>query len=132
MKKIVALGLALVMALTLASCTGKFATVQDYINNPVIRAIMDKAEEDAGLSETPLTITAEGNALIYTYTFEEQIDAESAKPTLETALEQQASQFESVAAEVAEVVLAKDPKVVIRYVNPDGSEIYSRTFPADK
>lgn len=132
MKKIVALGLAFVMALTLASCTGKFATVQDYINNPVIRAIMDKAEEDAGLSETPLTITAEGNALIYTYTFEEQIDAESAKPTLETALEQQASQFESVAAEVAEVVLAKDPKVVIRYVNPDGSEIYSRTFTADK
>ena len=55
---------------------------------------------------------------------------ETIKTALETNMGTVTSTFEGIAAEIANVVDVKDPKVVVTYETSGGEEIYSEEFSA--
>ena len=84
--------------------------------------------KDSGMN---IKITGEGDKLVYTYTYEtDTTDIEGLAEMLESGMEDQTSVFEGVAASVKLAVDVESPVVVVRYLDNEGNEIYSREFTA--
>ncbi|MBC8528322.1 DUF4854 domain-containing protein [Christensenellaceae bacterium NSJ-44] len=132
MKRVATVVLALVMMLSLAACSSKPATVQDYLAKPEVKTQIDSMIDSLKGSGMDIEVTGEGNKLIYTYTFDEQIDASDAiKEALEDALSSQESTFQNVAKSIETEAKVSDPVVVVEYLNADGSELLVKEFKAE-
>ncbi len=112
------------------NANGKFDTITDFVNSDMMQeqiASLKGNLEDAGMG---LEIGAEDNKLIYRYTVsgvtEDTIEVMA--EALSTAMEGQASLFESVASALKAAVEVEDPVVVVTYLTESGEEIYSQEF----
>lgn len=112
------------------NANGKFDTIDGFVNSDIVQSQLDSLKTSAEDSGMNITITGEGNKLIYTFTYGEGTDTEGMAEALEAALETQASTFEGVAASLTEAVEVEDPIVVVVYADSEGNEIYSREFTA--
>lgn len=136
MKKVLAITLAAVCCLTLVfslvACkggSGKYATMQEYVRSAEMQAqiaSLQQTMEEQGLN---MTITGNGNELIYTYTYPSEV-SDVMGDALETALQAQSSTFESIAETLKLAVDVDNPVVVVRYLSSDGTEICSMEFGA--
>ena len=111
--------------------TEKLSSVEEYLALPTVQESIDVLSQTLEASGLKMTVTGEGSRLIYTYTYGTQVDAAAAKPLLESGLDNQAATMETVAASLKLYVDIEDPIVVVRYLNADGSEIYTREFQAE-
>lgn len=89
-----------------------------------------EAKESVEDGTLTMDIVAEGNKLVYVYTYQTDLDIEATKEALATAIEQQASVFENVAKEIKNAVNVENPIVEVRYLAKDGTEICSQEFTA--
>lgn len=105
---------------------GKFASMEDYVNSDIVQSQIADSIEGMGME-----IQADGNKLIYIYTYKTQMPTDSLASILESALESQESTFKSVASTLKSVVDVENPVVVVSYRNADGSEIVSQEFAAE-
>lgn len=131
--RVFALGLAVIMAISLASCAqnnGKFASVEDYLANEQVQEQLQTSIDSVKDMGMELAITGEGNKLIYTYTYATQIEAENVAEQLKAGLNAQAATFEGVASDLKDVVNVDNPVVVVTYVNKDGTVLHSQEFTA--
>lgn len=164
MKKIVsrilAVSMAAVVALSLASCGSKekegkddvvstesqvevseveseieseaeFQTIEDYIASDAIQSQLDTIRDSMSNDEVTVDIAAEGNKLIYICTYTEQIEADGLAEQFESALDAKASAFGSMAKALGTQIGVDSPTVEVRYLNADGTEIYTREFAAE-
>ena len=114
--------------------TGLWSSVGEYLEDPSVVEQIDAeiaAAEGTGLA---IAVYADGNTLVYDYTYAEQLDLsdETTKPSmvdaLKSGIEAQAAAYENIAAMLRSVISADDIKVRLTYNNADGSEIYSCEF----
>lgn len=154
--RILAVSMAAVMALSLASCgsnekEGKddvvsnesqveaskvesdagFQTIEEYLASDEIQSQLDTIRDSMSNDEVTVDIAAEGNKLIYICTYTEQIEAEGLAEQFESALDEKASAFGSMAQSLGAQIGVDSPTVEVRYLNADGSEIYTREFAAE-
>lgn len=107
-----------------------YASVEDYLNTPEVQSEVNSAIEanDSGLN---LEVYADGDTLVYDYTFTETFDDDTldvVKDSLDTALEEKASSFESVVTVLKSNVDVENPKVKVVYRNSDGTVITEKTY----
>ena len=131
MKRFAALFLAVVLAFSLVACGGQdgAAALKKYVESDEFKTAMQaqtSAYEELGLK---LDISVEGEQLIYTCTFAEQVDSELGEQ-FEAALDQQAATFEGIASQLKSELKIANPTVLVKYINADGSELASKTFSA--
>ena len=101
-------------------------------DRPEVKTQIDSMIDSLKGSGMDIEVTGEGNKLIYTYTFDEQIDASDAiKEALEDALSSQESTFQNVAKSIETEAKVSDPVVVVEYLNADGSELLVKEFKAE-
>lgn len=114
--------------------TGLWSSVGEYLEDPSVVEQIDAeiaAAEGTGLA---IAVYADGNTLVYDYTYAEQLDLsdETTKQSMVDALksgtEAQAAAYENIAAMLRSVISADDIRVRLTYNNADGSEIYSCEF----
>ena len=111
--------------------SGKFATIDEFVNSSIMQSQIKTLKDSAGDSGMDdITLAGEGNKLIYTFTFAEGTETEGMAEALEAALDTQASTFENVASSLKAAVEVEDPIVVVTYADSEGNEIYSREFTA--
>ncbi|MDE7300147.1 MAG: DUF4854 domain-containing protein, partial [Lachnospiraceae bacterium] len=102
--------------------------VQEYLDdNSDDLSAVEKASEGTGVK---LSITAEGSKLVYTAQYEIQLPVDdSNKAELEAsfkdAMESQKSDMEETLKELKEQIDDKNISIVFRYLNMDGTELYS-------
>lgn len=134
MKKVLSsvfvLAMVFVMALSFTSCNRKFDTMEAFIASDVMQSQLKEAKDSVEDGTLTIDIVAEGDKLVYVYTYQQDIDVDYAKEALASALDQQAATFENVAKEIKNAVNIENPVVVVRYLTKDGSEIYSQEFTA--
>lgn len=113
---------------------GLWSSVGEYLEDPSVVEQIDAeiaAAEGTGLA---IAVYADGNTLVYDYTYAEQLDLsdettrQSMVDALKSGTEAQAATYESIAAMLRSVISADDIKVRLTYNNADGSEIYSCEF----
>ncbi len=109
------------------TATGMFSSMEDFVNSDEIQSQIASLQTD----ELGVTITGEGNKLIYTYTFAEGTATDGMAESLESAIQAQASTFQSIAATLAQAVDVENPVVVVTYQDSEGNEIYSAEFTAE-
>ncbi len=133
MKKVVSILLTLCLAMgtmfLLTSC-GKFDTVKEWVESEDVQKELNDTIADLDDSSMKMEVLGEDDKLIYSYTFLEEVPDGIAEQ-LESALNEQASTFEEVAASLKEEVDVENPIVVVEYLNSDGSEICSQEFTAE-
>ena len=127
LSSVLALAMVFAMALSFTSCSnGKIDSIEAFVATDEMQSQI-KSVEDGTLT---MDIVAEGNKLVYVYTYQTDLDIEATKEALATAIEQQASVFENVAKEIKNAVNVENPIVEVRYLAKDGTEIYSQEFTA--
>lgn len=119
--KLKAIATALVMTLMLAmtACGNKDAALEKYFQTDEMQQMVQEAKDSVEGSGMSIEILAEGNTLIYEYTFEDgsfdesMIDA--VKEQLVSGLESEASTFEGIASDLNDELKVDNSKVVVRY-----------------
>ena len=115
--------MALVMALMLAmtACGGnRDAALEEYFQTDEMQEMIQEAKDSVEGSGMSIEILAEGNSLIYEYTFEEDSFDDSmldaVKDQLVSGLESTASTFEGIASDLNEELKIDNSKVIVRYL----------------
>ena len=131
LSSVLALAMVFAMALSFTSCiNGKIDSIEAFVATDEMQSQIKEAKESVEDGTLTMDIVAEGNKLVYVYTYQTDLDIEATKEALATAIEQQASVFENVAKEIKNAVNVENPIVEVRYLAKDGTEIYSQEFTA--
>lgn len=132
-KALVSIAVVTTMAICVTGCLGK-TSLEDYVNSDLIQAEVKTANESS--SDIKMEIFAEGDALVYEYTYNETVadedELELYQQAFETELAKSEAGFVDIADSLYDVTTVKEPSVIVRYLNADGSLIYEQEFEASK
>lgn len=109
--------------------TGKYSSIQAYLDSPAVKAQLDALKNNLGSSMGSMEIYGDGNRMVYEYYLPSELPINSStRAQIESAIETQASVFETLVDELETQTTVVNPCVVVYYKNPDGSLVYEKTF----
>lgn len=140
---------ALCLVLTVTLCAGLVScgssgkkdesssgdTPSDKTIEEIVGEVPDaKSEIEKQAEASDMTVTFDGDTVIYTYKYEETLSAESIAtmaPALEKAMNEKRSDFVDLANTISRRTTRDDVIVRIRFVDAAGTEVYSVDFAED-
>lgn len=122
--KTIAIALVMTLMLAMTACGGnKDAALEKYFQTDEMQEMVQEAKDSVEGSGMSIEILAEGNTLIYEYTFEEDSFDDSmldaVKEQLVSGLESTASTFEGIASDLNDELKVENSTVVVRYLYND-------------
>lgn len=133
--KTIAIALVMTLMLAMTACGGnKDAALEKYFQTDEMQEMVQEAKDSVEGSGMSIEILAEGNTLIYEYTFEEDsLDdsmLDAVKEQLVSGLESTASTFEEIASDLNDELKVENSKVVVRYLY-NGETLAESEYTAD-
>lgn len=136
MKKVLSMVMCAIMAvaitLSMAGCNNTI-TVQDYIESEAFKTEMETLKEQFEGQGISVDVSAKDNALIYSYTLEQELseeDLELYQQTLEAASSTLDTTLKQVYDEMVKAVSDDSTvSVTMEYKDAAGTEIASFTYP---
>ena len=133
--KTIAIALVMTLMLAMTACGGnKDAALEKYFQTDEMQEMVQEAKNSVEGSGMSIEILAEGNTLIYEYTFEEDSFDDSmldaVKEQLVSGLESTASTFEGIASDLNDELKVENSKVVVRYLY-NGETLAESEYTAD-
>ena len=116
---------------TNASGFGVYDTMTDYVNSSEVQDVLSTSNSQLSGTGMKIDITAEGNKMVYTYTYESLTKQDGMAESLESAMKSQDSTFQSTANTLKVVIKEANPTIVIRYVDCNGEVIYEKEYAAE-
>ena len=111
---------------------GKYASIKEYVESDEVQSELESMLSGMDTSTMSMEVYGEDNKLVYSYTYLVDLSAlGDIASTLDAALEEQASVFESVASSLKLAVDVENPVVVVKYLDKDGNVIVSKEFSAN-
>lgn len=108
---------------------GKYASIKEYVESDEVQSELESMLSGMDTSTMSMEVYGEDNKLVYSYTYLVDLSAlGDIASTLDAALEEQASVFESVASSLKLAVDVENPVVVVEYLDKDGNVIVSKEF----
>lgn len=119
--KTIAIALVMTLMLAMTACGGnKDAALEKYFQTDEMQEMVQEAKDSVEGSGMSIEILAEGNTLIYEYTFEgDSFDdsmLDAVKEQLVSGLESTASTFEGIASDLNDELKVENSTVVVRYL----------------
>lgn len=143
MKKIICLLTILVCVVTLTACGDKqqaessavseksYTSVEEYLADPVIKELFDERKKENN-DDIALEIKAEGNTLVYEYTYLKVHDKDYIKKeSFDTATEDMRESMTALAKSLSDYIQADDVIVTARHISADGELLYEAEFSAN-
>ena len=133
--KTIAIALVMTLMLAMTACGGnKDAALEKYFQTDEMQEMVQEAKDSVEGSGMSIEILAEGNTLIYEYTFEEDSFDDSmldaVKEQLVSGLESTASTFEGIASDLNDELKVENSTVVVRYLY-NGETLAEGEYTAD-
>lgn len=133
--KTIAIALVMTLMLAMTACGGnKDAALEKYFQTDEMQEMVQEAKDSVEGSGMSIEILAEGNTLIYEYTFEEDsLDdsmLDAVKEQLVSGLESSASTFEGIASDLNDELKVENSTVVVRYLY-NGETLAESEYTAD-
>ena len=133
--KTIAIALVMTLMLAMTACGGnKDAALEKYFQTDEMQEMVQEAKDSVEGSGMSIEILAEGNTLIYEYTFEEDSFDDSMldaiKEQLVSGLESTASTFEGIASDLNDELKVENSTVVVRYLY-NGETLAESEYTAD-
>lgn len=111
--------------------TSKFASIADYLEDETVKATVSSALESYNNDLfSDMRVYAEGDKLVYDYTYSNVYDEDQVAKMRETLESKSDDEFnlDEVVEELKTYVDVENPEVEVIYRNGDGTIIASRTF----
>lgn len=107
----------------------KFASINEFLADPTVSSQLESMMSSLG-DDMNIDISGDGDKLVYTFTFTEEVDIESTRAAMETEMNDDsfASTFKDIAASLSDAIEVTNPSVVVTYLASDGTEIYSQEY----
>ena len=107
----------------------KYASVEELLKDPELLSELESVMLAIG-DDMAWDIQAEGEKLVFEFTYYEPVDIESARLVLAEEMSEEgvAADLENVAAMLEILVDAESPSVVVVYRDFDGTQIYSHEY----
>ena len=133
--KTIAIALVMTLMLAMTACGGnKDAALEKYFQTDEMQEMVQEAKDSVEGSGMSIEILAEGNTLIYEYTFEEDSFDDSmldaVKEQLVSGLESTASTFEGIASDLNDELKVENSTVVVCYLY-NGETLAESEYTAD-
>ncbi len=133
--KTIAIALVMTLMLAMTACgANKDAALEKYFQTDEMQEMVQEAKDSVEGSGMSIEILAEGNTLIYEYTFEEDSFDDSmldaVKEQLVSGLESTASTFEGIASDLNDELKVENSTVVVRYLY-NGETLAESEYTAD-
>ena len=133
--KTIAIALVMTLMLAMTACGGnKDAALEKYFQTDEMQEMVQEAKDSVEGSGMSIEILAEGNTLIYEYTFEEDSFDDSmldaVKEQLVSGLESTATTFEGIASDLNDELKVENSTVVVRYLY-NGETLAESEYTAD-
>ena len=133
--KTISIALVMTLMLSMTACGGnKDAALEKYFQTDEMQEMVQEAKDSVEGSGMSIEILAEGNTLIYEYTFEEDSFDDSmldaVKEQLVSGLESTASTFEGIASDLNDELKVENSTVVVRYLY-NGETLAESEYTAD-
>lgn len=131
--KSIVLTVVMVMVLAVSACGSKgVKTVEDYYNNPEVKAAFEEQLSAAAGHGMSINLEAKGNDFIMSYQYDANLVLpDDAVDQLEAALESTASIFEAEAKVFDEAIGQKGAcTVIVKYLDSDGNLLAEKSFKA--
>ena len=133
--KTIAIALVMTLMLAMTACGGnKDAALEKYFQTDEMQEMVQEAKDSVEGSGMSIEILAEGNTLIYEYTFEEDSFDDSmldaVKEQLVSGLESTASTFEGIASDLNDELKVENSTVVVRSLY-NGETLAESAYTAD-
>ena len=133
--KTIAIALVMTLMLAMTACGGnKDAALEKYFQTDEMQEMVQEAKDSVEGSGMSIEILAEGNTLLYEYTFEEDSFDDSmldaVKEQLVSGLESTASTFEGIASDLNDELKVDNSTVVVRYLY-NGETLAESEYTAD-
>lgn len=127
--KAIVMACLVVLAMGLTACggNGKYATMKDYVESDAAQNELKSIPTDSSME---ISLTAEGDKLVYTYKFTQIEKSDEIAAALEQGIKDQEDTFYDTAKVLKSVVNVKNPIVTIRYIDKNDNVIFSRDFEA--
>ena len=106
----------------------KYASIADYV---ALDEIQKSVELLNGMEGLDIKLKADGNKMIYEYTYTTIAKQTGMEEALKSALESQKNIFINAANELKNQVNIDNPIVTVTYLDKNGDLIYSQDFPAN-
>ncbi len=110
---------------------GKLNSISDFINSSDFQGQIEALKEtmkDQGLN---MEVSVEGDKLIYSYQYLEEVETEGLSEMLNAALDTQENTFKMIANSITLAVNVESPIIVVRYLDREGNLLCEREFTAD-
>ena len=104
--------------------TGMYSSIEEFVNSDIVQTQLEAMQPE----ELGVDVLAEGNKLIYEFTYGPDVNTEGIADALSAALQEQASTFELVAQTLKAAVDVENPVVVVTYKDSQGNVIVSQEF----
>ncbi|MBS6195756.1 MAG: DUF4854 domain-containing protein [Clostridiales bacterium] len=114
-----------------ASSVVKFATIEEFVASDELQSQLETMKSAFADSGIDISISGEGNKLIYTYTYQEVENMDGLAEQLAEGMSAQTETFKMVADSITAAVDVENPVVVVTYVDCNGEEIYTEEFTAE-
>ena len=137
MKKMTAVLLIAVLALSMLAMAGCSVEQKNPTNlEEYVEANESMKEQIEGIAEgyDALEISIDKNTITYKYTYEQTLkdeEIEANRENIEKNLASQEASFNEVASSLEEETGLTDIRVTLLYVDGDGKEIYTITYPTE-
>ncbi|MCL2078139.1 MAG: DUF4854 domain-containing protein [Oscillospiraceae bacterium] len=125
MKKVLSVIAVLILVVSLTACGEK--TAEGFAADINAEAGFSELQASVEAMGMLLTITGENNTIIYTYTFKDELDVDTARAGLESQEETLRTTSVGLIAGMKDYGI-KNPAVRYVYCNNDGTEIWAVTF----
>lgn len=112
------------------SSTSNKPTIQEYVNDPNFQSQYESMKQSFANSGMDIDIKAEGDSLVYVFQYADVEKSDELAAALESELAKQDFTFQSTADSIQLSVSNENVKVIIRYLDKNGDEIYSKEYVA--
>lgn len=111
---------------------GLYANIEALMSSAEMKSQLDSMLESMKSDDMDVTVTGQGNKLVYTFTYSDigDMDIGELSDSLGDATEALGGTFETIASSLAPLVKEANPSVVVIYNAPDGTELYNHEFNA--
>ncbi len=109
--------------------TEKYASVEEFLADPAVEEQLESMMSSLG-DDMDIKLSGEGDKLIYTFTFNQEVDIEATRTAMEEQMNNEAfaSTFKGIAGTLSDAIEVTNPSVVVTYNAVDGTEIYSQEY----
>lgn len=113
-----------------------YSSIKEYVESDEFQNMLKKQMSSDKDASPSMEVKGEGNKLVFSYQYtkpliDDTFTLEDARKLFDQAIEQTASTYTNICSKLPLIIDVKDPVVVLKYIDADGTLIWEKEFKSE-